>query len=178
MPLISGLKIKALQTIPDNRGYFREVLRSTDEIFAEGFGQWSHSKLLCNTLKAWHFHHRQVDWWYVAFGVAECAFYDFRKASPTFGQLMQCKLGDPEVDPEALAAVVRIPPGVLHGCKVTTDEACMFYVTSEVYDPQDEGRIPFNSELVPMSWGNERNLIIADNDRRTFIPPYPLKQIF
>ena len=39
--MIAGVEIKELVTRPDERGFFREVIRKTDPFFAEGFGQWS-----------------------------------------------------------------------------------------------------------------------------------------
>ncbi|MBP9837431.1 MAG: dTDP-4-dehydrorhamnose 3,5-epimerase family protein [Proteobacteria bacterium] len=184
MDLIFGVEIKQLRSFPDDRGFFREVIRSTDDIFSadknasspemnfaqSNFAQWSHSKMGKNTVKAWHFHHLQIDWWYLAIGVAEVVLFDNREESPTFKKKMVFKLGDSEIDPEAMAAVVRIPQGVLHGCKVLTDFAHLFYITSQIYNPNDEGRHPFNSDVVPHSWGDEAELITSPNDRKTFIP--------
>ena len=130
-----------------------------------------------DTVKAWHFHHKQVDWWYAGDGVLQCALYDNRKHSPTYGSLVEYKLGETSRDPEALEAVVRIPQGVLHGCKVLTEFASLLYITSQIYDPQDEGRLPFNTTDVPYSWGEESKLIVADNDRRLHVPPYELPKL-
>ena len=77
-------------------------------------------------------------------------------------------LGDNSENPQALTAVVKIPQGVLHGCKVFSESADLFYITSRTYDPNDEGRFPYNSELVPHDWGTDA--ITVENDRRTFIP--------
>ena len=65
---IFGVEIKELKSHPDGRGFFREVIRSTDPIFQNptpdqsnfgqsNFGQWSHSKMQKNVVKAWHYHH-------------------------------------------------------------------------------------------------------------------------
>lgn len=166
---IHGVTIKQLKTFPDDRGFFREIVRSTDEFFAEGFAQWSHSKMGKDTVKAWHYHHRQIDWWYLGIGVIHTVLYDNREESPSYQRMMQFKMGEQELDPEALSIVVKIPQGVLHGCKVISPEAHLFYITSETYNPNDEGRIPFN-EFVPHSWGEESSLTVAENDRRYFEP--------
>jgi dTDP-4-dehydrorhamnose 3,5-epimerase len=168
---IEGVEFKELRTHADDRGFFREVIRNTDTFFLNGFAQWSHSRMATNTVKAWHYHHLQTDWWYLGTGVIEVVLFDLREESPTFENKLEFKLGDPAIDPEAQAAVVRIPPGVAHGCKVVSELADLFYITSRVYDPNDEGRYPFNSTRVPHSWGNDESvLIVADNDRREFIP--------
>ena len=62
--VIEGVVLKELVTHVDERGFFREVLRETDEFF-DRFGQWSHSLMYPGTAKAWHIHQRQTDWWYV-----------------------------------------------------------------------------------------------------------------
>ncbi len=177
-PSINGVVFKELNSHPDDRGFFREVVRGTDEFFLDKlgrncFGQWSHSKMAQNTVKAWHFHHKQIDWWYVPIGVINTVLYDNREESPTYKQKLEFKLGDPEEDSEALVSVVKIPQGVLHGCKVLTNTAHLFYITSETYNPDDEGRLVFNSPAVPHDWGNEADLIVSERDRIEFIPPHP-----
>ena len=177
---IAGVVFKQLRSFPDQRGFFREIIRGSDAFFtkdhhqssqvAPGFAQWSHSKMGRDTVKAWHYHHLQVDWWYVGIGVIQTVLIDMREESPTFRRKLEFKLGDAELDPEALVAVVRIPQGVFHGCKVLSDSAHLFYITSEIYNPDDEGRVPFNTLEVDHSWGDERTLITAENDRRSFPP--------
>ena len=41
--MIHGVEIEELETHTDERGFFREVIRVSDPIFSEGFGQWSHT---------------------------------------------------------------------------------------------------------------------------------------
>jgi len=43
------------------------------------------------------------------------------------------------------AQVLKIPPGVAHGLKVLQGPAHLMYITSHVYNPDDEGRIPYDS---------------------------------
>jgi dTDP-4-dehydrorhamnose 3,5-epimerase len=169
---IDGVVFKELKTFSDGRGFFRELVRSTDGFFEEGFGQWSHSLMQKNTVKAWHFHNLQVDWWYVGLGVIHTVLYDNREESRTYRKKIEFLLGEEETSTSAFPAVVRIPTGVLHGCKVLTDTAHLFYITSRTYDPNDEGRFPFNSDLVEHTWGDENKLIVAENDRRVFVPKY------
>ena len=175
---IFGVELKELVSYPDSRGFFRELIRKDDPCFAEGFAQWSHSKMAQNTLKAWHFHHRQIDWWYCPSGALEVVLYDNREESPTYQSKMEFLLGDSAINPDALSVIVRIPQGVLHGCKVLSDSADLFYITSQTYDPEDEGRLPFDTKEVPHNWGSSGALIISERDRTTHIPPYerePLK---
>ncbi len=171
---IAGVEFKLLKSFPDDRGFFREIVRVTDPFFGQGrFAQWSHSKMGFNTVKAWHFHHIQTDWWYVGIGVIHTVLFDLREESPTFKKKIEFKMGDVDDDPQAMSVVVKIPPGVAHGLRVLTDTAHLFYITSETYNPKDEGRYPFNSSEIPHHWDNESELIVVENDRRLFIPEHP-----
>ena len=67
--MIEGVVLRALETHSDERGFFRELIRVTDDFFSEGFGQWSHSLMYDGVIKAWHLHRIQTDWWYVVSGV-------------------------------------------------------------------------------------------------------------
>ena len=145
--MINGVEIKKLVTHTDERGFFREVIRVTDEFFSEGFGQWSHSLMFPGSAKAWHIHRRQIDWWYVPIGTLKVALYDTREDSPTHGELQELFLGE-----NAESVVLRIPPGVAHGCKAIGGTAHLFYVTSRTYDPQDEGRIPHDDPTIGYDW--------------------------
>ncbi|RMG42616.1 MAG: hypothetical protein D6719_06080 [Candidatus Dadabacteria bacterium] len=173
---IYGVKLKELISHGDQRGFFREIIRKTDPFFIpDGFAQWSHSKMQKNVVKAWHYHHVQYDWWYVPIGQIETVLFDNREESPTYKTKMVFKMGDSSLDPETREVCVVIPPGVLHGCKVLSDEAHLFYITSQTYDPNEEGRFPYDSPVVSHNWGED--VIVADNDRRTFVPTSTRRKI-
>ena len=141
---IEGVEFKDLITHADERGFFRELIRS-DDAFFDGFGQWSHSLMYPGTAKAWHVHHRQTDWWYCIGGL-KVALYDTRRDSPTSGKLMEFYMGD-----RYGARCVKIPPGVAHGCRAM-ELTHLLYVTSQVYDPDDEGRIPHDDPGIGYDW--------------------------
>lgn len=145
--MIDGVIIKELVTQPDERGFFREIIRSTDDFFAEGFGQFSHSLMYTGVAKAWHIHKVQIDWWYVPSGVLKVALYDARPESPTYRQTAEIFMGDNQT-----AKVLRVPPGVAHGCKCLSGPAHLFYITSKVYDPSDEGRMPYDDPIIGYDW--------------------------
>ena len=95
----------------------REILRVTDDVFTEGFGQCSHSMMFDGVAKAWHLHRKQTDWWYVVGGVLRVGLCDLREGSPTFRKTMDFLMGDhqpaqvlkipPQMDAEAVAAAER-----------------------------------------------------------------------
>jgi dTDP-4-dehydrorhamnose 3,5-epimerase len=145
--MIEGVVTRDLKTLTDTRGFFREIIRVTDGDFTEGFAQWSHSMMYTGVIKAWHFHRVQVDWWYVGSGVILVALHDTRTESPTYRRTMDLLMGDNQP-----ARVLRIPPGVAHGCKCLNGPAHLFYITSRVYDPAEEGRIPHDDMEIGYDW--------------------------
>jgi dTDP-4-dehydrorhamnose 3,5-epimerase len=147
MAQIEGVVIKQLVTHPDERGYFREIIRETDPFFEEGFAQVSHSMMHPGVAKAWHIHKTQVDWWYVPVGVLKVALYDMRHDSPTRGHLQELYMGE-----EHGYVVLKIPAGVAHGCKAIGGTAHLIYVTSNVYDPAEEGRIRHDDPEIGYDW--------------------------
>jgi len=145
--MIEGVITKELTTHADDRGFFRELIRVSDDFFAEGFGQWSHSLMFDGVIKAWHFHRIQTDWWYVAGGVLRVGLCDMRPDSPTYKTVMDFLMGDLQA-----ARVLKIPPGVAHGCKTVQGPVHLFYVTSHVYNPDDEIRLPYDHPEIDFDW--------------------------
>ncbi|MCP4397510.1 MAG: hypothetical protein GY801_09465 [bacterium] len=145
--MIADIVLQALTTHPDRRGFFREIIRYTDDFFSEGFGQWSHSLMFDGVIKAWHYHNIQTDWWYVCNGVLRVGLCDLRKESPTYKQTMDFLMGD--LQP---AQVVKIPPGIAHGCQTVQGPVNLLYITSHLYNPDDEIRIKYNSSKIDFDW--------------------------
>ncbi len=145
--MIDGIVFKDLTTHLDQRGFFREVIRSGDDFFADGFGQWSHSLMFDGVIKAWHLHQVQTDWWYIVSGSLRVGLCDRRPDSRTFGQTMDFLMGDHQP-----AKVLKIPPGIAHGCKVVQGPVNLLYVTSHEYDTADELRIAHDDPEIGFDW--------------------------
>lgn len=145
--ILPGVMFKPLVSFGDERGYFRELIRNSDDFFAEGFGQLSQSWVYDGVIKAWHYHHIQTDWWFVSNGVLRIGLCDLREDSPTYRKTMDFYLGDHQQQ-----AIVKIPPGIAHGCKVIQGPVNLFYITSHTYDPSDEIRIPYNDPKIDFDW--------------------------
>ena len=75
------------------------------------------------------------------------ALYDTRPDSPTKGVLQELFMGW-----DMGIRLLKIPPGVAHGCKAIGDTAHLVYVTSNVYDPAEEGRIPHDDPEIGYDW--------------------------
>jgi len=146
--VIDGVMVKTLTRHPDERGYFEEMIRATDEFFAEGFGQVSHSHMIAGVVKAWHVHKTQVDWWYVVRGKIKIALYDDRKTSKTHKEFQEFTVGAGDSPNK----IVKIPAGVAHGLKVLEGPADLVYVTSGIYAKDEEGRIPYDDPSIGYDW--------------------------
>lgn len=145
--MIDGVVIKELVTHSDERGFFREILRASEDFFPESFGQLSHSHMFNGVIKAWHFHNIQTDLWYVCSGVLRVGMCDMREDSPTHMETVDMLMGDLQK-----AQWVKIPPGVAHGCKTVQGPVNLFYLTSHEYTPQDEIRIPYDDPRIDFDW--------------------------
>lgn len=146
--MIDGVEFKELVTHDDERGFFRELIRTTDSFFKDvGFGQWSHSYMYNGVIKAWHYHNIQTDYWYVATGVLRIGLCDLRKDSKTYNQTMDFVMGENQ-----RPQILKVPPGIAHGCKVVQGPVNLFYMMSHTYDPADEIRIPYNSPDINFDW--------------------------
>ncbi len=145
--MINGVQSKQLIRHPDERGFFEELIRVTDSIFTEGFGQLSRSSMVTGVVKAWHVHKTQVDWWYVVKGTIKVALYDGRVESSTYKELNEFVLGE-----EGQDVILKIPAGVVHGLKVIKGPAELVYVTSGTYSKDEEGRIPYNDPTIGYDW--------------------------
>ena len=145
--MIQGVVLKSLVTHADDRGFFRELVRSSDGFFAAGFGQLSHSLVYPGIVKAWHGHERQSQWTYAAAGVLMVALHDCRSDSETYRTTQELLLGDHQT-----ACVYLLPPGVVHGYRCLAGPAHVVYVTSEVYDPTEEIRLPHDDPAIAYDW--------------------------
>jgi dTDP-4-dehydrorhamnose 3,5-epimerase len=145
--MIEGVIIKELVTHADKRGFFREIIRVTDDFFAEGFGQLSHSLVHPGVIKAWHAHRQQSQWTYVACGLLKVALHDGRPESLTYRQTMEFLVGDNQP-----ARVYLFPPGVVHGYRCVSGPAHVIYVTSGVYDLSDEVRLSHDDPSIGYDW--------------------------
>jgi dTDP-4-dehydrorhamnose 3,5-epimerase len=147
--MINDVEIKELKQHSDSRGWFCENIRVSDGFF-EGFGQWSDSLMHTGIIKAWHIHSIQTDYWRVPIGVIRAVLCDMRPNSQTYLQISEYLMG---VGQEPI--ILKIPPGVAHGCKVLQGLALLSYITTEIYNPDDEGRITFDNDIIGYDWLTE-----------------------
>ena len=146
--LIDGVEARRAKVLSDERGRLGEMMRADDPWF-EKFGQVYFTTTYPCVVKAWHYHKKQTDHFYVIKGMVKIALYDERKDSPTHGTVNELYLGD------HCPGLVRIPPGVQHGWMcVSQSEAYIVNIVSEMYnytDP-DEFRTHPHDNDIPYDW--------------------------
>lgn len=156
--MIDGIIVKQLKVfkdIPDVKdqkdavpGFLMEILREDDALLKK-FGQTVFTLAYKGTIKAFHWHKKQDDLWFISSGKARVVLYDARKDSKTFGKTQVIFAG---VDDYKL---IFIPVGVAHGYQVLSDEpVALFYHVTEMYDPKnpDEERIPYDDPKIGFNW--------------------------
>ncbi|MGC8792998.1 MAG: dTDP-4-dehydrorhamnose 3,5-epimerase family protein [Bryobacteraceae bacterium] len=148
--LIEGVRLAPVALWPDDRGCFLEVGRAGQALLASfqpARMQVSSSLSYPGAIKAFHYHLRQQDLWTVVAGMLQVALVDLRRGSPTFGARNTFYVG--MLRPWQLL----IPPGVAHGYKVIGEQpAILVYVTDQFYDPDDEGRLPYDDPSINYDW--------------------------
>jgi len=149
--LIEGVAVRRAKVLPDERGRLGEIMRADDPWF-EKFGQVYYTTTYPGVVKAWHYHKKQTDHFYVIKGTVKVALYDQREDSPTSQVVNELYLG------EHCPGLVRIPPGVLHGWMCVSEaEAYIVNIVSEMYDYSnpDEFRMPAHDQSIPYDWARK-----------------------
>jgi dTDP-4-dehydrorhamnose 3,5-epimerase len=148
--LIDGVHVQQFPLWPDDRGYFLEIGRLGNgliEEFPTDSTQISAALSYPGTIKAFHYHLHQTDFWVASQGMFQVALVDLRKGSRTFGLRNTLYVGT------LRPWQILIPPGVGHGYKVVGQDAGMLiYVTNRIYNPKDEGRIGYDDSGIHYDW--------------------------
>jgi dTDP-4-dehydrorhamnose 3,5-epimerase len=158
-PRVEGIEIIELARHGDDGGSLVELLRLEAGSAAglDGFelAQVTYACVQPGAVKAFHVHRQQTDVWFVRpEDRLLLVLVDVRDGSPTEDERLRTVLGD------GTAALVRIPPGVAHGCRNLGDrEASIVYFTDRPFstDPDqcDEGRLPWDlvgAEVWDVTW--------------------------
>ncbi len=149
--MISGVRIKQLKVIPDERGRLMEILRSDDEIF-EKFGQVYMTTNYPGVVKAWHYHHHQTDNVVCIKGMIKLVLHDPRSDSPTKGTTEEYFIGEHRM------ILISIPPFVYHGWKcISETESIVINIPTQVYryENPDEYRRPWDDPEIGYDWSRK-----------------------
>ena len=146
--VIEGVGARRAKVMSDERGRLGEIMRADDAWF-EKFGQVYFTTTYPGVVKAWHYHKKQADHFYVIRGSVKIALYDARDDSPTKGTVNEVYLG------EHCPGLLRIPAGVQHGWMcVGKTQAYIVNIVSEMYDYDnpDEFRTDPHDNDIPYDW--------------------------
>lgn len=145
---IHDVVLHGLTTHRDPRGTLTELLRADwDDVYGADlpFAQVYTSTTapgVARDVDRWHVHRHQTDRFYCVAGRIVVPIADVREGSPTQGSLMLVELAAQADGPAPI--LVTIPPGTLHGFVVTSPgPATLLNFPNRIYDPDDEGRLPF-----------------------------------
>jgi dTDP-4-dehydrorhamnose 3,5-epimerase-like enzyme len=173
---LPGVTIRDLTINRDPRGTLTELLRADwPDVFGDAlpFAQAYTSTTAPGVARdedQWHVHRQQTDRFYCLAGRMVVAIADPRPESPMRGQMMLVELAASPDAPSPL--VVTIPPGTLHGFVVTSDTPAMLAnFPNRLYDPSDEGRVPFSAAGVVLADGTPFAYELVRSVYRTYGEP-------
>ena len=141
--MLDGVKIYEWKKIPDERGFFAELLRQDwkNLLGEEWITQANVSLSYPSVIRAWHRHLRgQTDYFAVLQGAMKICAYDDR-----LGQI------DEIIASEHKPQIVRVPGHYWHGTKtVSSNPSLTLYFTTKLYDYEtpDEERRPWNDQSI------------------------------
>ncbi|MCW4018265.1 MAG: dTDP-4-dehydrorhamnose 3,5-epimerase family protein [Candidatus Bathyarchaeota archaeon] len=145
--MLSGIVVKPLKRIYDERGSFAEVFRKdwSDLLGNDVAAQANLSVTYPGNIRAWHRHLRgQTDYFLAVKGTIKICIFD-----DVTGEL------DEIISSGQNLQLVRVPGHFWHGFKAIGDEqAMLIYFTTNLYDPKDpdeERRAWDDPSLVPQS---------------------------
>jgi dTDP-4-dehydrorhamnose 3,5-epimerase len=147
-PAIDGVLVHEVSRFADDGGSMTELSRFAGGVPAAfpGFtlAQLNYSTIMPSVIKAFHLHNRQTDVWFVPpEDRVLLVLVDVRAGSPTEKVVTKLMLGD------GRSVLVRVPPGVAHGCRNVGDKpARIVYMTDVHFSAErgvtDEGRLPWD----------------------------------
>ncbi|MGQ9889540.1 MAG: dTDP-4-dehydrorhamnose 3,5-epimerase family protein [Aggregatilineales bacterium] len=151
---IAGVHFMPIKAYADERGQFMETFRrewfpwiNWDRI------QSNRSDSRAGVLRGLHYHHHQIDYWYVSRGSVRVGMVDLRRSSATFMAVEIYEIGDTN------NVGVFIPTGVAHGFLALTD-VTLTYLVNNYYDGgQDELGVAWNDPQIAIPWGVDAPLM-------------------
>ena len=143
---VSGVKIKELKKISDERGAIFHMLRNDDELF-EKFGEIYFSKIYPGVVKGWHKHKEMTLNYAVVYGKIKLVLFDDRENSDTKNNLMEIFVGEDNY------FLVQIPPNVWNGFKgIGTNPAIVANCATLPHSPNEIIRMDPFSKKIPYNW--------------------------
>lgn len=163
---IPGAILITPQVFGDERGYFMETYQK-DLFYKAGitkeFIQDNESRSSKGVLRGLHFQkrHTQGKLVRVTQGEVYDVAVDCRPFSKTFGKWVGVTLSSQN------KKMFYIPEGFAHGFLVLSDFAEFCYKCTDIYDPANEGGIPYNDPAIHIKWPDcGCPYLISDKDKK------------
>lgn len=152
---IEGLLVIEPTVFGDNRGFFMETYseRDFEEIgITEHFVQDNHSKSTRGVLRGLHFQtaHTQGKLVRVVAGSVLDVAVDMRPDSRTYGASHSIELSADN------KRMFYIPPRFAHGFLTLENDTEFIYKCTDYYDPESDGGIMWNDQVLAINWQFER----------------------
>jgi dTDP-4-dehydrorhamnose 3,5-epimerase len=176
-PAIPSEKIHGVYSVPirafeDERGRFMETFRRSWFPWVDWDRlQGNRSDSKPGVLRGLHYHHLQVDYWYVPNGMIRAAMVDLRPSSPTYMATQTLEIGDTS------NVGVFIPVGVAHGFVALTDATLMYMVNNYYDGGKDECGVAWNDPDINLSWGITAPLLSPRDQKNRFLRDIPRDEL-
>ena len=147
----------------DDRGFFMESYKQSEFIsngITDKFIQDNHSRSSKGVLRGLHYQKNpkaQGKLIRVLSGEIFDVAVDIRKGSPTYGKWIG------ELLSEDKANMLFVPPGFAHGFCVMSEQADIFYKTTDEYAPEYDSGIIWNDPELNIQW-SITNPILSSKD--------------
>lgn len=143
---IPDVWIAPITAFGDARGAFMETFRR--EWFP--WVNWDRMQGNCSiseagVLRGLHYHHHQIDYWFVTRGVIRVGLVDLRPSSPAYRRGVTLDMGDIN------RIGLFVPSGVAHGFFALTD-VTLTYLVNNYYDGSDELGVAWDDPALGIAW--------------------------
>ncbi len=169
---IEGVYMIPIKAYADERGQFMETFRR------EWFPWINWEKMQSNrsdskqhVLRGLHYHHHQIDYWYVSKGVVRVGMVDLRPSSPTYMATETLEIGDTN------NMGVFIPVGVAHGFVALTDVTLTYLVNNYYNGGTDENGVRWDDPQINLDWGVTDAIVSQRDVENQFLKDIPADQL-
>ena len=168
---LPGVLILEPRRFGDERGFFSEVYNKhtlAQHGIEMEFVQDNHSlSAEVGTVRGLHYQsppHAQDQLVWCGAGVVFDVAVDVRRGSPTYGQWVGVELS------AANGLQLLIPRGFLHGFSTRAPNSELLYKCSDVYAPDCDGAVRFDSPDLAIDWGVDAGKAILSEKDKNAIP--------
>lgn len=169
---IDGVFVVPIRAFEDERGRFMETFRREWFPWIEWDRiQGNRSDSKAGVLRGLHYHHHQIDYWYVPNGRIRVGMVDLRPSSPTYMATQTLEIG------EGNNMGVFVPIGVAHGFVALTDATLMYMVNNYYNGGKDENGVAWNDPTINLNWGVTAPLLSPRDQQNRFLKDIPADEL-